>query len=287
MSSLLALLVAAVLLLAAALILAAVALLRYRAAERVLTADVVWLVGAAPGSRVPDGEADVAARYLVRHRQHRLVGGLLGVGFAVVVGLRWYQSVGFGFAQRSPLADVLFCGVAGVLVGALLAETYRLRPAPGPRTTVLEPRPAAPHARTVQAARLVLAAALLAGLLLLLAGSGSAALTSAAAGTLLVGVAELTRRRIVDRRRPVRAERVDRLDQQLRVFAATSVARLELAAAVLTAMWVLAWWQAATPQPPVVLDVLAGVGGIAGLVVVVVFLLRAAPRAPRRAQVAA
>jgi len=273
-------------LLVAVLVVVVLVLVRHRATAPVSPAGVAWLVGAAPGSQVPDDEADVAARYLARHRQHRLVGGLLGVGFAVVVGLRWYQSVGFGFAQRSPLADVLFCGVAGVLVGALLAETFRLRPAPGARAASLEPHPAAPHTATVLTARLVLAAALLAGLVVLLTGSGTAALTSAGAGTVLVGVAELTRKRIVDRRRPVRPERVDRLDRQLRAFAATSVARLELAAAVLTAMWVLAWWNAATPQAPLVVDVLAGVGGVAGLVVVVVLLIRAAPRAPRRARAA-
>lgn len=268
------------------LVLAAVVFVRYRATRHVTNADVAWLVGAEPGSSVPDDEADVVARYLVRHRRHRFVGGLLGVSFAVVVGMRWYQSVGFGVDQRSPLADVLFCGVAGVLVGALFAETYRLRPAPGARTASLEPHPNAPHAAMVWTARVVLAIALLAGLVLLLIGLGAAALTSAVAGALLIGVAELTRRGIVDRRRPVRTERVEQLDQRLRVFAVSSVAHLELAAAILTAMWVLAWSNAATPQSPAVLDVFANVGGIAGLVTVIVLLLRAAPRAPRRLRAA-
>lgn len=272
------------LLLAAVLALAAVLLFRSRATQQVTSADVTWLVGAGPGSPVPHEEAEVAARYLARHRHYRLVGGLIGVGFAVVVGLRWYRSVGFGFAQRSPLADVLFCGVAGVLVGALLSESYRLRPTLGARTASLAPHPPAPHAEVVIAARLVLAAASVAGLVMAWTGAGPAALASAVAGGLVVAVAELTRRRIVDRRRPVHTGRVERLDRQLRAFAATSVARLQLAAAILTAMWVLAWWQAATPAAPVALDILAGAGGLAGLAVVVVLLLQAAPRAPRRAR---
>lgn len=263
---------------------AAGVVLRQCATARVTPSDVVWLVGAGPDERVPDDEAGVVVRYLERHRQHRLVGGLLGVTFAVVVGLRWYQSVGFGFAQRSPLADVLFCGVGGVLVGALYAEGFRLRPAPGARVASLAPHPTAPLAGTVWTARAVLATSLLVALALLLTGSGPAAVVSAGVGTVLVTVAELTRRRIVDRRRPVHPERVDRLDRRLRSFAAGSVAHLELAAAVLTAMWVLAWWSAATPDVPYAVDVLRTCAGLAGLVIAVVLLHRAAPRAPRRAR---
>ncbi|NNH24730.1 hypothetical protein HLB09_16875, partial [Pseudokineococcus marinus] len=177
-----------VLLLAVLLVLGGLLLVRRLASARVTSADVSWLAGAAPGAPVPDDEAHVAARYLARHRRHRSVGGLLGVALAVVVGVRWYQSVGFGFSQGSPLADVLFCGVAGVLVGALLAETYRLRPAAGARTASLEPHAPAPHAGTVLAARVVLAASLVAGAALLVTGAGAAAVTSAAAGALVVGV---------------------------------------------------------------------------------------------------
>lgn len=254
-----------------------------RGTAQVTPVDVAWIVGARAGTSVPDDEADVVVRYLVRHRRHRLAGGVLGVVFAVVVGLRWNQSVGFGFSQGSPLADVLFCGVAGVLVGALAAEGYRLRPGPGARTALLEAHPPAPLATTVRAARVVLAASVLAGLVVASTGPAPAALVTAAVGAALVGVAELTRRRIVDRRRPVRSPRADHLDLRLRHFAAASVARLELAAALLTALWVWAWWSAATPDAGAALTAARTLVALAGLVGVVVLLVRAAPRAPRRA----
>ncbi|KGM14778.1 hypothetical protein N867_16085, partial [Actinotalea fermentans ATCC 43279 = JCM 9966 = DSM 3133] len=88
---------------------------------RVYGRDILWLAG----RPVTDQEADVCARYLRRHRTHRVVGGLAGVAFALVVSLRWG---GPGLVLGgAPLADPLFGGVAGVVVGALSAETYRLR----------------------------------------------------------------------------------------------------------------------------------------------------------------
>ena len=85
--------------------------------------DIAWLSSTA---QTPPAEAAVYGRYLERHRRHRLVGGLAGAFFAVVVGIRYYGSVSIGIGLGNPLADVLFCGLTGVLVGALAAESFRL-----------------------------------------------------------------------------------------------------------------------------------------------------------------
>ncbi|GIG30365.1 hypothetical protein [Cellulomonas marina] len=243
--------------------------------------DVAWLAGTAPGE-LPPAEAAVVARHLERHRRHRRVGGLVGVAFAVVVGIRWYASVGFGVGQHSPLADVLFCGVAGVLVGALVAEGTRLPRTAGAVTASLAPRPAAPHPRYVGAARGLVAAAVVLGVALLVAGRGPTTLVTALAGAAVVAVAEVTRARVVGRRRPVLAPRAARLDDRLRAFAAGSVALLELSAAVLTATWVLFGLQGAFGAPDGgVVDLVLGFASLAGLVVAAVLLHRAAPRPPR------
>lgn len=87
--------------------------------------DIAWLADAPDASVEPD-EGEVYRRYLTRHRTHRLVGGLLGVLLALVLGIRAYGEVRIGVGGGSPLADVLFCGLAGVLVGAFSAEAFRL-----------------------------------------------------------------------------------------------------------------------------------------------------------------
>ena len=90
---------------------------------RVSARDVAWIAGTPECS---PAEADVYSRYLQRHRLHRLAGGLFGTLFAITVGGRWYGSVSIGVGPQSPLADVLFCGLGGLLVGAFSAESFRL-----------------------------------------------------------------------------------------------------------------------------------------------------------------
>lgn len=236
--------------------------------------DVAWLAG---GSLVPADEETVVRRYLARHRTHRLVGGLLGVALAVVVGIRWYGTVRVGVGDLSPLADVLFLGVAGVVVGALVAESFRLPRVRGPVSASLAPREPLPGAPHVRVARGVATGAVAVTVLALALGS-TGPVVACVLGVAVVGLAELTRARVVGRRRPVLTPRAERLDARLRAFAAGSVAHLELSTAVLTLTWVVstaitadaAWW-----GPVQVVAVLAG------LVVSVVQLLAARPRPPR------
>ncbi len=75
-----------------------------------------------PLERIVEKRWSLCRRYLSRHTRHRFIGGVVGVLFAIVVGVRRYRTVTVGIGSANPLADVLFCGVAGVIIGAPSAE---------------------------------------------------------------------------------------------------------------------------------------------------------------------
>ncbi len=241
----------------------------------VSSGDVAWLAGTLP----PPAEANVYARYLERHRRYRLTGGLFGAVFAVVVGVRWYGSISIGIGEGSPLADILFCTLAGTLVGALLAERFRLS---DPESTTvaasLSPREEPAGRSLVGAARTIAAASIALGALVAAAGSESLPLVVALCGGGVVLIAEATRAAIIGRRRPLLSERAGAVDLRIRAFAVTSIAQLELAAAVLTAGWTIS----KVPNfDGDVLQVLRFLVVIGCLVAAVALLRRAAPRPPR------
>ncbi|MDR0593776.1 MAG: hypothetical protein LBG60_11075 [Bifidobacteriaceae bacterium] len=92
-------------------------------------ADVAWLAGGA----VPSADAAAFYRsYLRRQLRFRGVGGLIGVAFALILSVRYGGGLTF-FAGGAPvpLADCLFMGMAGVIVGGLAAESYRIGAGPG------------------------------------------------------------------------------------------------------------------------------------------------------------
>jgi len=250
-------------------VLALVVALVVSASARADGRDVAWIAGEV---FPPAEEARVYARYLTRHRRHRVVGGVFGACVAVVVGVRWYGSVTVGVGNGNPAADLLLCTLSGVVLGALSAETYRLRQ---PRVTVasLRGRAPLPRAGVVRASWVVTGTAIVAGALLAAAGDGTVALVAAAIGGVTVLVGQATRRAIRDRARPVLSDRAAHVDARMRAFAGESVAWLQLAAAVLTAAWVAS-------QVPTDAGV-ATIAVLGGLVVVVVLLRRARPRPSR------
>jgi hypothetical protein len=239
--------------------------------------DVAWLAGpyfanpAAPGN--PDA-LDVCRRYLTRHRRHRLVGGLFGVLFAAVFGIRWFQSVSIGIGQRSPLGDLLFCGVFGVIVGTLSAESYRLTMPSGPRATSLAPRREPVGRERVILARVLGLVALGIGVIAALSGHGSLAIATAMIMVVPFGVAELVRHVIDSRTRSAMSDLARILDERIRAFAASSVSYLHLATATLMLGWTVSKVDGLTGA----LSVLATVAVYASLVGAVVMLRRAAPR---------
>ena len=228
--------------------------------------DVAWLAGSGV---VPDDEAAVVRRYLGRHRRHRVVGGLVGVVAAGLLGLRLADDASFLF--------LLFGGIAGVLVGTLSAETYRLgSPAGTTSVASLEPHDPAPLPGVVWTARGLLGASALGAVALAVWAHTSGALWLVAVGAVVTAVAEATRARIVGRRRPVLSWRARALDARIRAFAGRSVADLELAAVLLVVVGVLT----VTPSANNPLGVLRWLAALAALVRAIVHTHRAAPRPP-------
>lgn len=237
--------------------------------------DIAWLAGAP----VPvDSEAGrVYRRYLERHRGYRLAGAWFGVALATVVGLAWDGQVHAGIGTGSPFGDVLFCGVAGVVVGSLLAETYRLSlPRDAPASASLDARPMLGGQAQVTAGRVMSAAALLVGALTLVS-AGATSLAVALAGSVVALAAELTRRAIDDRRRPALSEAAREVDARIRRYAAGAVAHLELSAGALTLGWTVS---------KAFGDAVAVIGTPLVLAVAVVALHRARPRPPRSFSIA-
>ncbi|MDO8121934.1 hypothetical protein Q6346_11495 [Isoptericola sp. b490] len=235
--------------------------------------DTAWLAG----GTLPAAEQvrDVYRRYLVRHRSYRLAAAWFGALLAVVVGVTAEGGVHAGIGRGSPLADVWFCAVAGILLGALLAESYRLsQPRGTVATASLAPRPAPGETGRVVAARVLAAASLATGAGVLAAAGDATSLAVAVGGSALVGVAELTRSAIRSRRRPVMSEQAGEVDVRLRSYAWRAVAHLELAAAALA----LGWAVSKTPSPG---GPLTTVVVLVLLVLAVVELHRARPRPPR------
>lgn len=239
--------------------------------------DVSWLAGNATYS---SDERVVYQRYLVRHRRHRAAGGLFGVTFAAVVGIRYFGSVSVGIGSGSPLADVLFCGVAGVQIGALSAETFRLGPSALPVAVAsLTPHDEYRSPRLKRAPRGLTLAALMVAIINALTNHGLTPLAIALGGLIFTAFAEATQAAISGRRRPVLSDAARDVDAHLRSFAGTSMALLQTAAAVI----VVGWTVSKLPLPDTGLLAAVHLLAVVGcLVAAIVVLRRAAPRPPRR-----
>ena len=246
------------------------------AGGKVSARDVSWL---AAGSDPSLDETTVYARYLQRHRRHRIVGGLFGSAFAIVVGIAYYGRISIGIGDGNPLADILFCALAGILIGSFSAETFRLSEPESPviSASLLE-RTDHDNSTSGRIARALVIATVIGGVLVAATDNGLSALSIGLGGVLAMAVTELTKRAIRLRRRPVLSDSAREVDLNIRAFAARSTALLQLAAAVLVAAWSLS--KAPTIDNDVV-SVLHIVAAIGSLVVVIVLLKRAAPRPPR------
>ena len=240
--------------------------------------DVAWISGETSPSAA---RTAVYRRYLVRHRRHRLVGGIFGTAFAVVVGIRYRGGVTLGIGgEGSPLGDVLYCAVAGVVLGTLSAESFRLgSAAPEARTASLTERPRVLRPDLHRFGRLLMLASVALSLGLAATGNGFAALWIVSCGIVVMAVADATARAIAGRPRPLLSDEAGAVDARIRAFAATSVAHLELAVAVLTTGWVVSETDGLGSG---IVDLARFVVVLGALVVTIVLLRRAAPRPDRR-----
>jgi len=240
-------------------------------AQVVTDRDVQWLAG---GFVARADEERVYRRYLLRHRRHRVVGGAFGASVALVVGGRWYGQVTVGVGNGSPLGDLLLCTLTGVVVGALSAESFRLsQPRSAARAASLGPRAGLPLVLVARAAMVLAAASLVVALVVVMQGGATWSVLAAVIGCVVVLVGQATRAAIAGRARPVLTARAAHVDARMRAFAAESVSWLQLAAAVLTAAWVLSGLDADGP--------LVTLAVVSGLVLAIVLLVRAKPH-PRR-----
>ena len=111
------------------------------ARARVTSDDVAWLAGS--HDTTPD-EQTVYADHLGRHRTSRLWWGGVGLGVALAASATLNDGhYVVGTSAIGPAGDILFCLVTGIAVGALLAESYRLRRPSGPASAA-RPAPSRP-----------------------------------------------------------------------------------------------------------------------------------------------
>jgi len=238
--------------------------------------DIAWI--SADKSTTP-ATAGVYRRYLSRHRRHRLVGGTFGVLFATIVGVRLYQSVNIGNSTGNPLADIWFCGLAGVIIGALSAETFRLsEPSTEREAASLAERGVETDNRLLIAARTITVIALVASIPIAITAASFDAVSIAVFGLALALLAEATRRAITDRRRPLQSPVAKTVDIQIRSFALTMVAFLQLSASLLVASWVASKIPA---SELLAVQVVQGIFSWGALIASTVTLRKAKPHAPK------
>jgi hypothetical protein len=165
-------------------------------------------------------------------------GGVFGSVFALVVGIRYFGSVGIGIGQRSPLGDVLFCGIAGVLLGTLSAETFRLgRSSSEVAAASLATRLNYRSPRVRQVSFSLCGITFVVGIIVAFIGHGFTPLALATGGLAFTGLAELTHAAIVQRRRPILSDAARYVDLRLRSFASRSLELLQLAGTTLLVGW--------------------------------------------------
>ncbi|MDR2453412.1 MAG: hypothetical protein LBD51_02430 [Bifidobacteriaceae bacterium] len=244
-----------------------VALAVYLLVRKPTPADVAWLAGGA----APDAAAAAFYRaYLARQLRFRGAGGLIGVAFAAALAVRYGVGLVLFFNDGPlPLADALFMGVAGVIVGGLAAESYRIGRRADAAEASLEARDRFAPAKVMLAARLTLAASALVAVASAAGGLGAAGCWTVVVCAVPVALGEWTQRAIRDRRRLAGPPEVMAADQAVRGFAGRTAAWLELAIAMLTLGWVLPAWDG------------LGLLGLGCVVLAVIALIRSSVRAPR------
>ena len=228
-----------------------------------------WLLGVPAPSAA---SAELATRYLHRVRTHRLVGAWTGALLALWAGLSRQREVTLGIGGGSPLGDLLFGGLAGLLVGSVLADTWRLRPGRERRAADLSVRTVDRGARALHPVVVVLTAAT--GLLALSTPTVRSVALATAGGVLALAH-QLVLRSVALRGRPLLPDDLRVTDDAIRSFAARRMTLEMLAAAVL-----LLGWQLTTVRPGSTLELVVAP---TALVLTVVLLWRSRPVPPRSA----
>jgi len=99
----------------------AAARLSWSRVGQIADADVRWLQGIGAN----DSVFPMIHKYLYRTRAHRWMGAVVGVISSLVASLVVGRRVTAGVGANEPWFDVLFCGLAGVIIGSIVAEVRR------------------------------------------------------------------------------------------------------------------------------------------------------------------
>jgi hypothetical protein len=232
--------------------------------------DAVWLTASSdPGPLA----SELLGRYLRRVRSHRFNGAVLGTGLALFRGLSHDRNISIGASGRSPLGDLLFGGLAGLLIGSVLAETWRIKPEGTVRSAEIAPRSPDLGATSLRGAVALLTVATLG---LGLASRQSRPLALALTSLSLLVTHWFVLRAITGRGRPALPPDLRQADDAIRRFASRRLSIEALATALL-----LAGWQLASVRP-FVPDRLNDWLILASFVGTIVLLHRSRPWPPRR-----
>ncbi|MDR2379660.1 MAG: hypothetical protein LBE08_00530 [Bifidobacteriaceae bacterium] len=252
-----------------------IVLVVYLLVRKPTAADVAWLAGGI----APD--ADAAAfycAYLTRQLRFRSAGGLIGVIFAAAMAVRYEGELALSIgAGPIPLTDPLFMGVAGVIVGGLAAESYRIGWRAPAAEASLDARGQFAPPKVMIAARLSLVGLALVAVAVAVAGWGANGCLVVAACAVPVALAEWTQRAILDRRRPAGPPEVIAADEAVRSFAGRSAAWLELAIIMLA----LGRVAPASDEPGMILGLIEFSLVYGSFVLAIYALIRSGVRAPR------
>ncbi|MGQ0743207.1 MAG: hypothetical protein ACT4OS_02495 [Acidimicrobiales bacterium] len=238
------------------------------------SADAAWLTGKSSSSAAA---VALIARYLSRVRQHRYNGAVLGGGLALLHSVTYEQNISIGIGSGSPLGDLLFGSLAGLLVGSVLAETWRIRRRRRVRQAEISVRSPEAEAKSL---RVPVAVLTIFTVLLALASRRAWPTGMAAASLLLLVVHRLVLRAVAERGRPALPEDLRDADDAIRAFAGRRLGIETFATAMLLAGWQFASVDLPVPRP-------LGVASLVGSVVATIVLVHRSrpwpPRGSRRA----
>jgi len=188
------------------------------------------------GDRRPSPtEEKVYRAYLQRHNMGRLLGGVISTLIGLVVTVRSSgEPYGITVGVGTMPGNLLIWWLGGMVLGTLLAESYRLSPrnSSAVRLAVLDRRPPRPLPKVVASARVAAGVAASVGVLAIWKWADGSTCASALFAVLILVLAEATQRAITDRPRPT-SEPAISVDERLRWFAGSSLAWLELAGTAL------------------------------------------------------
>jgi|GEM_PF-5669192 len=176
-------------------------------------------------------------RYLTRIRVYRRTGFWIGLGISMLSGLN-KGSVKIGIGHTEPISEIIFGAIAGILIGSLLAETWRLTPTSTKRSANITDQTNSPeHSRIKFISLTVLAISTLIAIVDQQFWIVALAIVSAS----LTGLHFMIQRSIKDRGRPALPADLLEADNMVRKYGNERLERELLAGVTLFLAWQLSF----------------------------------------------